>query len=180
MWCTCPVRPLRPPRATRRFLAEPVADDDLERILDAGRWAGSARNRQPWRFVVFRDAGLRGELARLGAYAQHLASAPLVIGLAVDEDSGSDAHFDVGRAAQALMSAAGALGYGTCPATLFPEANVNRAGRLAGAHPPWRMRWAIAVGRAAPPLPPRRGRPAIATGRLPRDAVVREAGWPRS
>lgn len=156
-----------PPRATRAFLPDPVPRADLLTMLEAARWTGSARNRQPWRFVVARDPGLRLALSRCGAYAQHLAGAPLVVALAVDESSGSDAHFDMGRAAQSLMSAAGELGYGTCPATFFPDERVDRAGRLTGLEPPWRVRWAVSVGRPAPVPAGAGGRPAIPTGRLP-------------
>ncbi|MEQ9470583.1 MAG: nitroreductase family protein, partial [Roseitalea porphyridii] len=142
--------PTSPPRASRWFLPEPVPDEHVDAILEAARWTGSARNRQPWRFAVVTDAALRADLARLGGYAQHLAGAPLVIGIAVDERSGDDAHFDAGRAAQVLMGAAAELGYGTCPATLFPTANADEAAALAGLATPWRMRWALSVGRPAP------------------------------
>lgn len=159
---------MRPPRATRRFLPDPVPAEDVAAILEAARWTGSARNRQPWRFVVVRDPATRAALSRCGAYAQHLAGAPLVIALGVDESSGSDAHFDMGRAAQVLMSAAGALGYGTCPATFFPDDLVDRAGVLTGLGAPWRVRWAVSVGRAAPdPPPPAGSRSAVPTGRRP-------------
>lgn len=163
--------PGRPPAAVRRFLADPVAADDVRRMLEAARWTGSARNRQPWRFAVVEDARMRRALSRLGAYAQHLEGAPLVVAIAVDEGSGADAHFDAGRAAQVLMGAAGALGYGTCPATLFPEANVDAAGALVGVEAPWRVRWAVSVGRPdASPGP--RGRRAVPAGRRPLHEIV--------
>lgn len=143
-------------------------------MIEAARWTGSARNRQPWRFVIARDPALRLALSRLGAYARHLEGAPLVIGLAVDEDSGADADFDVGRAAQVLMSAAGELGYGSCPATLFPDANVTEAGRLVGLSAPWRLRWALSVGVPADEDTGPPGTRAIPSGRLPAEALVLE------
>lgn len=163
-----------PPRATRRFRADTVPDDHVAAMIEAARWTGSARNRQPWRFVIARDPALRLALSRLGAYAQHLAGAPLVIGLAVDEASGSDAHFDAGRAAQVLMGAAGELGYGSCPATLFPDANVTEAGRLVGLGAPWRLRWAIAMGLPADATGARSGTRAIPSGRLPPEDLALE------
>ena len=161
------LRALRSLRAVRRFTDEPVADGDLDRILEAGRWTGSARNRQPWRVAVVRDGARRAELARLGAYAGHLEGAPVVLLLAVDTAAGgADAEFDAGRLAQTLMLAAAALGLGTCPVTFFPDANVVRATSIAGLAPPWRVRNGIALGRPAPPAP-LAGRPAIPTGRRP-------------
>ncbi len=159
--------PTPPPRATRRFLPSPPAEADVTAMLEAARWTGSARNRQPWRFVVARDAALRTALSRCGAFAQHLAGAPLVVALAVDESSGADAHFDMGRAAQSLMSAAAELGYGTCPATFFPDALVDRAGALTGLGPPWRVRWAVSVGRPAPGPAASGLRSAVPGGRRP-------------
>ncbi len=172
-----------PPRATRRFRAEAVPEDAVDEALEAARWTGSARNRQPWRFIVVRHAALRAELSRCGAYAQHLTGAPVVVALAADAGAGADTEFDVGRAAQSLMHAAGRRGLGSCPATFFPDRNVRRAGRLLGVDPPWRVRWAISLGWPAPddpPIPPgaRAGRPAIPTGRLPAATVRRAAPSP--
>ncbi|MGE0028004.1 MAG: nitroreductase family protein [Thermoleophilia bacterium] len=157
-------------RAVRRFTDQPVDARDLDRVLEAGRWTGSARNRQPWRVVVVRDPRARAELARLGAYAGHLAGAPVVLLLALDTAAGgTDGEFDTGRLAQTLMLAAAALGLGTCPVTFFPDANVARATAIAGRAAPWRVRTGIALGHPAPPAPwaGREGRPAIPTGRRP-------------
>lgn len=49
-------------KSIRRFKREPVPEDDIRKILDAGRWAPSANNIQPWSFVVIRD---RVVLARM-------------------------------------------------------------------------------------------------------------------
>lgn len=152
-------------RATRAFTAEPVSDDALAAVLEVGRWTGSARNRQPWRVVVVRDPARRAALSRLGAYAQVLAGAPVVLLLAIDAEAGGvDAEFDAGRLAQGMMLAAHAQGLGCCPATLFPDPNVRRATAAAGLAPPWRVRTAIAVGH--PGVAPR-GRRAIPSGRRP-------------
>ncbi len=154
-------------RATRWFAPEDVDDAAVDRVLEVGRWTGSARNRQPWRVAVVRDTARREELSRLGAFALHLASAPVVLLLAVDvETGGADAEFDAGRLAQSLMLAAGALGLGTCPVTFFPDDNVARATALAGLAPPWRVRNGIALGHPAP-APQGTGRRAIPSGRRP-------------
>ncbi|MGD9571413.1 MAG: nitroreductase family protein [Thermoleophilia bacterium] len=152
-------------RATRWFTAEGVDDADLDRVLEVGRWTGSARNRQPWRVAVVRDAARREELSRLGAFALHLANAPVVLLLGIDTDAGgADAAFDAGRLAQSLMLAADALGLGTCPVTFFPDANVAQATALAGLAPPWTVRNGIALGHPAP-APAGTGRRAIPGGR---------------
>ncbi|MEU0479024.1 nitroreductase family protein [Streptosporangium sp. NPDC006013] len=163
-----------PLRATRWFADTPVPTGDIVRVLEAARWTGSARNRQPWRFVVVRDRGLQQRLSLLGGYAAHLAAAPVVVLLAVDHGTGGeDAEFDAGRAAQSLMLAAHDLGLGSCPASFFPAANAERAGRMVGVEAPWQVRTAISLGH---PAPAPRGRSAIPSGRLPLDELVRWIG----
>lgn len=158
-------------RATRWFAGTPVPKREILRALEAARWAGSARNRQPWRFIVVRDGGLRERLSLLGGYAAHLAAAPVVVLLAVDHGTGGeDAEFDAGRSAQSLMLAAHGLGLGSCPVSFFPASNAEQAGRLAGVEAPWRVRTAIALGY---PAQAPRGRSAIPSGRLPLDRLVR-------
>jgi coenzyme F420-0:L-glutamate ligase/coenzyme F420-1:gamma-L-glutamate ligase len=56
-------RSLQARRSIRRFEPEPVPDDVLQRVLQAGTRSPSAHNRQPWRFAVLRDAGARRRLA---------------------------------------------------------------------------------------------------------------------
>lgn len=50
-------------RSIRRYHPEPVADDTLLALLDAARWAPSAHNRQPWRFIVIQPGEQRARLA---------------------------------------------------------------------------------------------------------------------
>ena len=50
---------------SRRFTAEPVSQEALVRALDSARFAPSGGNRQGWRVLVVRDAGLRKGLAEL-------------------------------------------------------------------------------------------------------------------
>jgi coenzyme F420-0:L-glutamate ligase / coenzyme F420-1:gamma-L-glutamate ligase len=46
---------LKSRRSIRRFAERPVSHDDLQRVLEAARWAPSNHNRQPWRFLVVED-----------------------------------------------------------------------------------------------------------------------------
>jgi nitroreductase len=56
---------VRKRRSTRRFKEEPVSAVSLGRILDAGRWAPSGGNLQPWRFVVITDEDVKGKIAEI-------------------------------------------------------------------------------------------------------------------
>ena len=50
-------------RAVRRWTAEPVPDETIERIIRAATWAPSGSNMQPWGFLVIRDAARRERIA---------------------------------------------------------------------------------------------------------------------
>jgi len=50
-------------RSVRKFRSDDVPTDVLNRILDAGRWAPSAANLQPWRFIVVTSADVKEKIA---------------------------------------------------------------------------------------------------------------------
>lgn len=54
---------MRERRSIRRYGAEPLPDGVIERLIDAARFAPSAHNRQPWRFVVLREGEDKARLA---------------------------------------------------------------------------------------------------------------------
>jgi nitroreductase len=119
---------IRQQRAVRAYADQPITDDQLTTILNAGRLAGSAKNRQPWQFVVVRDPATRAALAECGNFTAHLPYAPVVIVVVMPGDS-YWTGVDAGRAAQNMMLAATSLGLGTCIATL---GNVARARAILG------------------------------------------------
>jgi len=50
-------------RSVRRYLPEKVPIETLYRVLESARWAPSAHNAQPWRFIVVVDEELKRRLA---------------------------------------------------------------------------------------------------------------------
>jgi nitroreductase len=58
-------------RAVRTFTAQPVGDDVVEKVLRAASYAASARNAQPWRFIVVRETETK---RRLGAIFDELGA----------------------------------------------------------------------------------------------------------
>ncbi|MCK9486558.1 MAG: nitroreductase family protein [Dehalococcoidia bacterium] len=99
-------------RDTREYEARPVAEEHLQRLLQAARMAGSSKNEQPIRLVVVRDPMQKQALAACGDFTAHLSSSPLVIVVVRVEGS---RPFDAGRTAQNMMVAANALGIASCP-----------------------------------------------------------------
>ncbi|HPU99285.1 MAG TPA: nitroreductase family protein [Candidatus Hydrogenedentes bacterium] len=104
---------LRTRRSVRQYDTERgVADADLETLVDCARLAASARNAQPWEFVVVRDAATRAELARVATNGSFIADAPACIAVFCRK---SDYFLEDGCAAtQNLLVAARALGLGSC------------------------------------------------------------------
>ena len=127
-------------RATRAYTDDPISDQDLNLILEAGRWTGSSLNSQPWAFVVVTDPDLKNQLSEVGRFSTHLAAAPVVIVLVGEPGRG---EFDLGRVAQNMMLAADVRGIGACPATLHDE---EAARRLLGVPDDRPSRHAIAFG----------------------------------
>ncbi|MGH3103291.1 MAG: nitroreductase family protein [Gaiellaceae bacterium] len=97
-------------RDERRYDTRPLPDDVVERILDAGRLAGSASNRQPWHFVVVESRERVERLAEAVYAPANLLGAALVVAI-----QGGSRGFDLGRAAQNMMLAAWNDGVASCP-----------------------------------------------------------------
>jgi len=110
-------------RAVRKFAPRSLAPEHLERILRAGRRAGSSKNLQRWDFVVCRDRDHLEELSKVGPWAGHLAGAAVGIALVTPDPAAADAPlsvmFDLGPAAENMMLAAWELGIGSVPATVY-------------------------------------------------------------
>ena len=70
-------------REVRGYSDRPVPDAAVRRILEAGRIAGSSRNRQPWRFLVVGDPGVRERVAEAVFAPGNVRSAALVVAVAV-------------------------------------------------------------------------------------------------
>ena len=56
-------------RSVRSFTAEPVSDSELDQLLRAARAAPSAKNRQPWEFIIVTDRGILDRFADELPYA---------------------------------------------------------------------------------------------------------------
>jgi len=108
-------------RSIRRYRPDPVPDEMIEQLLEAGRWAPSASNRQPWTFIVVQDEAIRQQVAQHAAYYfvrwAHVGEAPLLIVLCGDTRNRiyrQFLHEDIGLAGSQIMLQAKALGLGTC------------------------------------------------------------------
>lgn len=163
-------------RAVREFQDRPLDPAHLERILDAGRRAHSAKNLQRWAFVVDRDRDRLRALSTLGPYAGHVAGAAVAVALVTPDPRGPGAPlsitWDLGGAAAQMMLVAWELGIGSCPATVYdPE----RARELLGYPADMHCKYLLSLGYPKDPsVLTRRNRPG---GRRPAAAIVHEERW---
>ena len=72
-------------RSIRKYTDEPVTDEQIRKLLEAAMAAPSANNRQPWEFVVVRDADLKHKLAETHPWAGMCADAAVVFVVAAEE-----------------------------------------------------------------------------------------------
>ena len=100
-------------RDERRYAGRPIPVDVARRILEAGRVAGSSRNRQLRTFVVVADRARVERLAQTVYAPDNVLGAALVVAIAVRPVG--PAEFDAGRAAQNMMLAAWDEGVVSCP-----------------------------------------------------------------
>jgi nitroreductase len=64
-------------RSIRRYLDKPISEELVEKLLAAAMQSPSARNQQPWQFVVIDDRALLAEIPTLMPNASMAAKAPL-------------------------------------------------------------------------------------------------------
>ena len=100
-------------REVRKYAPGAIEPEAERRILEAGRLAGSSKNRQARRFVVVRDEGVREQVASCVYDGDNVRGAALVVAIVVAGKGPTS--FDAGRAAQNMMLAASDDGIGSCP-----------------------------------------------------------------
>jgi nitroreductase len=103
-------------RTIRKFKPNPIDEEKLQMILEAGRWAPSFSNLQPWKFIVTKDQNLKNELDKASKESVlHLGinEAPLVILVCVDRRIDPLHAIEAGAAATQNIALAGhSLGLG--------------------------------------------------------------------
>ena len=121
---------IRSRRNVREFSERPVASEDLDRILEAGRHAPSARNWQPWDFILVTERKKLADLAGVWRGAWHVAKAPAAIALVApvpqEERERDLLQYDLGQATMSMMLAAADVGIGTGHASVSDQELARR------------------------------------------------------
>jgi nitroreductase len=104
-------------RNVREFTDQPLPDDALERILEAAWRAPSARNLQPWDFVVVTEREQLERLSHVWQGGGHIAGAAAAVVIVVDTEASEQisavTYYDIGQATLQMMVVAADLGIGS-------------------------------------------------------------------
>lgn len=125
------VRVIKGRRCVRSFREGEIPDEYLHKILEAGIWAPSAGNIQPWEFIVVRNKDMiyKIKLVSPGLFGDPSAIIVVCINLERAKKGGKIgevmAIMDVSMAAQNMMLTAYTLGIGSCPIASFSRTAVK-------------------------------------------------------
>jgi nitroreductase len=171
---------IRARRNVRNYAPRPIASEDLDRILEAGRRSPSSLNEQRWDFVLVTGRAELRELAKVWRGAGHVASSAATIALLAPQTdeprTRSSIHYDLGQVTMSMMIAAADLGIGSGHSSV---ADQELARRILGHPMSSYAAYLIGLGYpAAHPLTPR-----WKPSRRAFDEVVHRGRWdptPRS
>jgi nitroreductase len=165
---------IRARRNVRQYTDRSIDDEDLERILDAGRRAPSASNWQPWNFVVVTDHAQLTELAKVWRGGGHIARSAATVALVAREPA-DERHrellmYDLGQSTAIMMLAAADLGIGSGHSAV---ADQEQARRVLGFPAGYLCLYLIGFGYPADRLL----RPLVRPDRRPFQEVVHWNRW---
>jgi nitroreductase len=121
-------------KSVRKYKPAPIPDDVLNKILDAGRIAPSAKNIQPWRFIIVKDAATKKKVAEASRGQHWIADADVILVGCILEDIAwgrmggymSSGPVDLAIAMDHMILAAANEGLGTCWIGAFVEKDVKK------------------------------------------------------
>lgn len=115
-------------RSIRKYKKEKIDRESIIKILEAGRFAPSAENNQPWRFFVLTQEDSIKSIGKACKYAflnTFVQEAPLAI-VIYSEKTHHFVKIDCGLSAQNMMLEAHALGIGSCYIGAFREKSIKK------------------------------------------------------
>ena len=124
------IQSIKERRSVRNFQEKDIDKELLREIIQAGKFAPSAQNKQPWKFVVVRDPETKSKLAEKARKQLWIGDAGVVIAaLGMDKKDPSIyerwAERDVMTAVEHMVLTAWELGYGTCWIGAFEQKDIK-------------------------------------------------------
>jgi len=169
------LEPIRRVSQIRQYSSEAVPDEVVDQLLELARWTGSAKNGQPWRFIVVRDKDRLKKLGALRPPIGWLAAAPLGIAIVLEGAEPMFGAYDEGRLTERLLTGATLLGYGGGTAWFGGPAQDAEAKRILGIPNELTARQIVMIGRPISNKDPRPSGPV--RGRKPISELVSYDRW---
>jgi len=116
-------------RSIRKYKQGQVSQDQINNILKAGMYAPSARNQQPWHFIVITDRDILNQIMQVHPYAGMLSEAQLAILVCGDKTLELSKDYwvvDCSAATQNILLAAHGIGLGAVWLGLHPREERKR------------------------------------------------------
>ena len=136
-------------RSIRKYTSDSISEDQIRQILEAGRWAATKGNKQPWKFIILKDVMVRSELAETLTTGKFLAEAPLGIAVVIKPYDPIHAVQDGAAATQNMLLAAHALGLGACWISAYDMPSEGEAKRILSIPEGERLLSVISIGYPA-------------------------------
>lgn len=136
-------------RSIRKYKTDPIPEEIITKILEAGRWAPSADNSQPWSFIVLRSPEIRKRLVEILVWGRFLQEAPLGIAVCIDPASSSHLIADGAAATENILLEAHSLRIGTCWVGVYGSEFEKDAKAALGVPEDQRLLCVIAIGYPA-------------------------------
>jgi len=160
-------------KSVRKYLDKPVEDGKLSAVLEAGRLAPSASNRQEWRYVIVRDPETRKKIAEAATGQTFVGEAPVIVVACAETDGhimscGQPCYpIDVAISLDHMTLAATELGLGTCWIGAFDE---NKVKEILDIPEEIRVVELMPLGYPSDPSP-------VKKKRLPLEMIVKYDHW---
>ncbi len=136
-------------RSIREYKPDPISEEEINKILEAGRWAPSASNSQPWRFIVLRNEETKKKLADTLTWGRFLSQAPLGIAVVINPRASNHPVEDGAAATQNMLLEAHSLGLGACWIGAYGSVNEESAKDILNVPDDERLLSVIVIGRPA-------------------------------
>jgi len=131
------LKAIRNRRSIRAFTDETVTEEEVEKLIEAARWAPSAGNLQPWEFIIVRDPKIKQGLSKAAFNQEFVNEASVVIVVCANPMRSAQRYGsrginlyclqDTAAATQNILLAAYAMGLATCWVGAFDEQKAKEA-----------------------------------------------------
>lgn len=113
-------------RSIRKYKKEPVSDELIKKCIESACYAPSAKNSQPWSFIVIKDSEKIKKLSKTQPYSKFLENAPCVIVALAEENKSNHWLEDCACAIMLILLEAHSLGLGACWNAVYKPDDISR------------------------------------------------------